>query len=248
LGLALADTGLHDEAIVEYHAAIHSAPEFWQAHYRLADELRNRGLADEAIAEYRTTIGIKFDFLPAHGKLWGELGRKGLLDQRLAEYREALRLAPDATQSLTERLARAFLEFQDYAAAEAVLRQCLASSEATHPEAWTTFNRKSLLGGALLEQAVSLKTTNPAAAETKLGEAEPLLLAAYAGLKAREAKIASFDKIHLTEALQRLVKLYTQRDKLDEAARWQKELTARKPDLLPSAASQPQTTKPSSPN
>ena len=47
--------------------------------------------------------------------------------------------------------------------AEEMLRECLAIREKKEPEAWTTFDTKSMLGGALLGQK-------------KYAEAEPLLL------------------------------------------------------------------------
>ena len=58
------------------------------------------------------------------------------------------------------------------------MRECLLIREKTEPDAWTTFHTKSLLGGSLLGQ----KNLPPDAAE-------PLLLAGYEGMKAREAKI-----------------------------------------------------------
>lgn len=53
------------------------------------------------------------------------------------------------------------------------LRESLAIREKTQPDAWTTFDSKSLLGGALLGQK-------------KVADAEPLLLAGYEGMKKRE--------------------------------------------------------------
>lgn len=83
------------------------------------------------------------------------------------------------------------------------------------PDARTTFNTKSLLGGALLGQK-------------KYADAEPLLLAGYEEMKQREAKIPEQGKVRLPEAIERLVQLYEARDKKDDAARWRKELEARK--------------------
>jgi eukaryotic-like serine/threonine-protein kinase len=99
--------------------------------------------------------------------------------------------------------------------AEPLLRECLAIREKTQPDAWTTFNTKSLLGGALLGQM-------------KYADAEPLLLAGYESMKQREAKIPMEGKVRLTEALERLVQLYEAMDKKDDAAKWRKELEASK--------------------
>jgi len=80
------------------------------------------------------------------------------------------------------------------------------------PDAWSTFNTKSLLGGALLGQK-------------KYAEAEPLLLKSYDGMKQREKTIPREGKDRLTEALGRLIEYYTVTKKPDEAKKWQAERT-----------------------
>ena len=70
-----------------------------------------------------------------------------------------------------------FLKSQNQLAeAEPLIREALTIREKTQPDAWTTFNTQSLLGGALLGQK-------------KYAEAEPLLLKGYEGLKQRETTI-----------------------------------------------------------
>jgi tetratricopeptide (TPR) repeat protein len=95
--------------------------------------------------------------------------------------------------------------------AELKLRECLAIREKLQPDDWTTFDTKSQLGEALLEQK-------------KYAHAEPLLLSGYEGLKQREAQIPSLDKAHLAKALARLVRLYEAQNNKDKAAQWRKEL------------------------
>ena len=59
--------------------------------------------------------------------------------------------------------------------------------------------------------------------------AEPLLKDGYEGLKQRQDKIPEmFRKLRLTEALERLVELYERWERPEQAARWRKELAARK--------------------
>jgi hypothetical protein len=99
------------------------------------------------------------------------------------------------------------------AAAEPLLRECLAIREKTLPDDWTTFNTTSMLGGALLGQK-------------KYADAEPLLLAGYQGMKQREKAIPAAGLVYLTEAVDRLVQLYEATGKPDEAARWRKEREA----------------------
>jgi hypothetical protein len=75
------------------------------------------------------------------------------------------------------------------------------------------FNAKSMLGAALFGQK-------------KYAEAEPLLLAGYAGMKERENTIPPIGKDRLPEAAERLVQLYDAMGKKDEAAKWRREVEA----------------------
>jgi tetratricopeptide (TPR) repeat protein len=96
--------------------------------------------------------------------------------------------------------------------AEALLRECLAIREKVQPDEWKTFNTKSLLGGALLGQK-------------KFAEAEPLLLAGYRGMKAREAAVIQIrGGMRIPQALERLVKLYEAQGDAAEAAAWRAKL------------------------
>jgi eukaryotic-like serine/threonine-protein kinase len=95
--------------------------------------------------------------------------------------------------------------------AEATLRECLTIREKKQPDAWSTFNTRSVLGGVLLGQK-------------KYAEAEPLLLQGYEGMKQRAAKIPPRAHIRLTEAQERLVELYDATGRQDEAAQWRKKL------------------------
>jgi tetratricopeptide (TPR) repeat protein len=90
------------------------------------------------------------------------------------------------------------------------LRESLATRERAQPEAWTTFNSQSLLGGALLGQK-------------KYAEAEPLLRKGYEGIKAREKAIPPRGATRIPEVLDRLIELYTATKKPEEVKRWQAE-------------------------
>jgi hypothetical protein len=117
---------------------------------------------------------------------------------------------------------------QKWSEAEAPLRECLALRKKGQPEAWTTFNTESFLGGSLLGQR-------------KYTEAEPLLLSGYTGMKERQKTIPPRGKVRLPEAAERLMQLYEATGKKDEAARWRKEVetlraaakAAEKPETKP---------------
>src|SRR5262249_49884664 len=101
------------------------------------------------------------------------------------------------------------------AAAEPVLRECLAIRVKRQPEGFPTCYVRSLLGRALLGQR-------------QHAAAEPLLLQGYEGMKRRAAEIPEQDRHrHLAEVLEPLVQLYDAWEGHgDEAARWRKELEA----------------------
>jgi serine/threonine protein kinase/tetratricopeptide (TPR) repeat protein len=105
------------------------------------------------------------------------------------------------------------LQQKRYAAAESILRSCLEVRETRQPDAWITFNTRSMLGAAL-------------AGQTKYPEAEPLLRSGYEGLKSRNANIPATQRFRVTDALERLVQLYDGLDRKEEAARWRRELEA----------------------
>ncbi|HLN27317.1 MAG TPA: tetratricopeptide repeat protein [Gemmataceae bacterium] len=99
------------------------------------------------------------------------------------------------------------LQQKNWTDAEAMLRICLAIREKKEADAWTTFHTKSVLGSALVGQK-------------KYADAESLLLAGYEGMKQREARIPSSNKLHLAEVMERLVQLYDTWGKKDKASEW----------------------------
>ena len=90
----------------------------------------------------------------------------------------------------------------------------MAILERKEPDAWTTFQAQALLGTAL-------------AGQKKYAEAEPLLLRGYEGMKQRADRRdkpgGSPPPERLTEALDRLIELYTVMNKSDEVKKWQTE-------------------------
>lgn len=144
-----------------------------------------------------------------------------------AEAEKALRLAveiydvrevrfPRGEHSESERLAayhdlgQLDLAARRYTEAEAPLRICLTISEKLQPDAWTTFNTKSLLGRAMLGQK-------------KYADAEPLLLAGYEGMKQQEKTVPPQSGTRLPETLDRLIELSSATNRPDEVKKWQAE-------------------------
>ncbi|MBI3469664.1 MAG: serine/threonine protein kinase [Planctomycetes bacterium] len=167
------------------------------------------------------------------------------LAKLLESYRETIAALPADSPERTGRLAEfglKLLESKRYAAAEPLLRECLVIRQKAHPDTWQLANTQSMLGGALAGQARELLATDPAAAAAKFAEAESLLLAGYDGLKSRVETIPTPERTtRLTEALHRLIDLYTAWDKPDQAAEWRKKLQETK---KPEEAKEPEDTRP----
>jgi tetratricopeptide (TPR) repeat protein/predicted Ser/Thr protein kinase len=92
-----------------------------------------------------------------------------------------------------------------------LLQKCLTKRQGTMPDSWLTFQSRSLVGEALLGQK-------------KFADAEPLLRTGYEGMRKREARIPAQEKARLSEAAERLARLYEATNKKDEAVKWRKEL------------------------
>ncbi len=110
------------------------------------------------------------------------------------------------------RLGLNLLRQKKYADAEPLVSECLLIRDRMQPDLWTTFNAKSMLGGALLGQ-------------NKYADAEPLLLQGYEGLKDREMSLPERARPRLTDAVQRLVELYDAWGKNEQANEWRIKLS-----------------------
>ena len=125
------------------------------------------------------------------------------LYQSNSPYRDHDRLATRALARLVEG---------KYAEAESLAREALAIREIVIPDDFRTFNARSMLGGSLLGQR-------------KYEAAEPLLLSGYNGMKQREDQIPVQARLlRLKEALQRLVRLYEETGRPEQAAEWRRKL------------------------
>ena len=133
-----------------------------------------------------------------------------LAAELLAERRKQARSDDRFLATALQMLGQVLLGDKKYAEAEPYLRECLAIRSRQFSDSWFYFNTQSHLGGSLLGQK-------------KYAEAEAFLRQGYAGLRQREARITIGDRIHLTEAVERLVQLYDAWGKPDEAAKWRVE-------------------------
>jgi eukaryotic-like serine/threonine-protein kinase len=194
--------------------------------FNLGVNYSDAGRHDEAVAVFdewlpRAQARLKPDQPPrdfglsAGAEVYTRAGRpekaEPLLRERAARQKQATGADSPEYAVVLAQLGASLLQLQQWARAEPVLRDGLAIRERIEPGAWTTFYAKSQLGVALLGQ-------------DKFVDAEPLLLTGYEGMKQCETSIPADARFRLTEALERLVRLYDAWGKKDRAAQWREEL------------------------
>lgn len=100
LGIALAEQGRRDEAIVNYKTALRIDPEYASAYNNLGVELAETNRPDEAVKYYKKALRIKPDYAAAHYNLGTALIRSGNMASAVDHIETALRLAPDNVEAL----------------------------------------------------------------------------------------------------------------------------------------------------
>jgi tetratricopeptide (TPR) repeat protein len=193
--------------------------------YNLAETYRATGKPEQALPLYqKAAIGVEKGHFryPHAGWIVGQLI---VCHEQLKQYADAEAWRRKWLAVVRERdgpqsvpydaelvgLGLNLLRQHKHAEAEIALRDCLALRTKQQPDAWATFNVQSMLGDALLGQK-------------RYAEAEPLLKDGYEGMKAREKAIPPPAKARLTEALERLVRLYEAWGKPEQAEPWRRQL------------------------
>jgi tetratricopeptide (TPR) repeat protein len=218
---------LHQEALAGRRRTLGADhPDTLTSLNNLAMLYRSRGRYDEAQPLFLEAIaGARRQLGPAHPNTQSFIrNTAGLYEQagqpQKAEplWRELVRAAQQKPGPQSPPYAAALaslganlLKQRKPAEAEPLLRTCLAIRQRNQPDAWSTFNARSLLGAAL-------------AGQQKYAEAEPLLRAGYQGLQARKKAAPPQAQRNLTDALERLVRLYDAWGKPDQAAAWRQKL------------------------
>ncbi len=170
-------------------------------------------LLEDASRAVRANPGLRYlrgQILDTYIKVGQNDQAAALAKEMLMEGRAKLPAGSLQLAGMMVQVGFALLKIKAPAEAEPVLREALAIRGAREPDAWTTFNTKSMVGAALLGQK-------------KYAESEPLLKVAYAGMKQRAAKIPPEAKFRLTEAIDRLIELAEMTGKAEDAKNWKDE-------------------------
>jgi tetratricopeptide (TPR) repeat protein len=136
---------------------------------------------------------------------------EALFERVLDARHQVLGLEHPDTVAVLDSLGRLRLEQQRYADAEVVLRPALDSKKKKSPDTWNRYNTEAMLGASLAGQG-------------RYSEAEKLLLTGYEGLRKRESTIPSPDRSAVQHAEERIVRLYQDWGKPEEAAEWREKL------------------------
>ena len=222
-------TLLHEQNVAAWQARVGiDRPETLNEMNHLASCYSAQGKLDQAITlaelvlEHRTKL-----FGPKHPDTVSSLMTLGSIHWKAKQADKALPFFQQFLDVQKELLGVGTTELADYQAqislellrggltsdVEPILRECLSIRLEKLPDDWRTFNTKSMLGDSLLGQQ-------------KYADAEPLLLSGYEGMKLHEASIPPAGRLRLKDALERLVKLYDEWGKVDEAAKWKAEFAA----------------------
>jgi tetratricopeptide (TPR) repeat protein len=128
-----------------------------------------------------------------------------ILEDALARWRRVDPDSPDFAPTLFN-FGTTLSGQMEHDRAEHAFREVLVILEKNRPDYWLRFSAQIKLGQLLVKQ-------------DKYDEAEPLLLAGYEGLQA-QPKLRQAAQLHVTEAVQGLVKLYEATDRHEKAAEW----------------------------
>jgi tetratricopeptide (TPR) repeat protein len=94
LGVALADKGRPEQAIIHYQKALAIEPCYADAHSNLGVALAGQGRWDEAITHYQRALDVAPDHADAHNNLGHALLKQGQVDQAIAHFQRALQRKP----------------------------------------------------------------------------------------------------------------------------------------------------------
>ncbi len=157
--------------------------------------------------DHPNTNFIRNNLATGHERLGRWAVAEALYRDNLAHRRKTEKPTSPLLAGDLANLGRSLLKQSKWSEAEPLLRECLAMRIKAIPDDWRRSDTESLLGGVLLGQG-------------RHAEAEPLVIGGYEGMKAREAKIVANLRLLVTEAGERVVRLYEAWQKPEQAAAW----------------------------
>jgi hypothetical protein len=129
--------------------------------------------------------------------------------QALAGRRHTLGPEHPDTMDTAVALASAYQAQGKFAESEPLARKAFETDSIKRPDSWQRFYAESLVGAGL-------------AGEKRFAEAEPLLLAGYQGMAARQERMGVFNSYYPERAREAIVRLYQAWGKTDKASEFAK--------------------------
>ena len=170
-----------------------------------------KGLTKVLGPDHTDTLACRGDLGMAYLAAGEPAKAEPLLREYLQWVRKQFGEADPRTAGAMDQLGMDLIQQGKWVEAEPLFRGCLAIREPIQPDDWTTFNTRSMLGGSLLGQ-------------NRYADAEPLILAGYEGMKAREARIPASARPRLAQTAQQVVRLYEAWGKTEQAKAWKEKL------------------------
>ena len=99
LGLISFQNGRNDEAVGYFNQALAILPDYAEAHFNLANALKNLNRLDQALKGYEKAVALKPDFAEAHNNMGNALYSLGKQKQAARAYQMALAVEPDNAQA-----------------------------------------------------------------------------------------------------------------------------------------------------
>jgi tetratricopeptide (TPR) repeat protein len=91
------------DSIARLREAIRLQPAYWEAHYRLGDELAQQGDVAAAAGEFAQVVRLNPNYVKAHANLGVALYKLGRMNEALAQFDKVLQLDPQNRQALEFR-------------------------------------------------------------------------------------------------------------------------------------------------
>jgi tetratricopeptide (TPR) repeat protein len=156
--------------------------------------------------DFRDTRATTFNLAELY-RLEGRYARAEPLFKKVLETRRRLvgREHPE-TLATMNGLATLYLDEGSYMQAELLARETFADFEKSQSDVWERFHSQALLGASL-------------AGQKKYAEAEPLLLAGYGGMLARETVVPAVNRLARQQAANWIARLYRDWGKPEKGAR-----------------------------
>ncbi len=194
----------------------------------LAMALSADGKHADAVTAQRAALDIQRRSLPAgHPHIATSLNNlaqmleiQGLMDDAEKEWANLMEAAaerpgkesPEYAVILDQRV-KNLVSRQEYARAVPLLQESLSLREKAEPQAWTTDQVRVLLGRCLL-------------AQKNYAAAGPLLTSGAEGLLGKGSTVPPGDQARITEAVEEVVRFYTETGEPEKASLWKKKLPA----------------------